>query len=77
MAVLTGGQAERERDVRLAGAARYRNIMPIVRETSRFTTSGTRYVGRIYVSADVCSCRLGSTSLASFPMEPSVASPHG
>ncbi len=40
VAALTGGQAEGEREVRLAGAARYRNIMPIVRKTSRFTTSG-------------------------------------
>ena len=45
--MLAGGQAEGQRDMRLAGAGRYRNIMPIVRRRSRSTTSGIRYVGRI------------------------------
>jgi hypothetical protein len=76
-ALTTGSDRQAGGEMTLAGTGRYRNIMLIVRETSRFTTSGTRYVGRIYVSADVCSCHLGSTSLVSFPMEPLVASPHG
>jgi hypothetical protein len=47
MALLAGSQPERQRDVGLPGAARYQNIVPIVRGRSRFTTSGIRCVGGI------------------------------
>jgi hypothetical protein len=56
---------------------RYQNIMPIVRRKPRFTTSGIRCAGRISACEGACSCRVGSTSLASFRMEPSVAFQHG
>jgi hypothetical protein len=68
---------ETERDVRLAAACRYQNIMPIVRRGSRSTTSGIRYVGRICVCEGVFCCPLGRTSLVSFPMEPSAVFQHG
>ena len=77
MTALTGGQAQRQSDVRLAGPARSHNIMPIVRRKSRFTTSGIRCVGIMYESEDVRSCRLGNTSLESFPMEPLAVFQHG
>ena len=63
--------------VTLAASSRYQNIMPIVRRKPRFTTSGIRCGGRISAFEDACSCRVGSTSLASFRMEPSVAFQHG
>lgn len=56
---------------------RYQNIMPIVRRRSRFTISGIRYMGRIYVCAGVCSCRRGSTYSANSLMEPSEGFQHG
>jgi len=40
-------QAQAGGQVRLSRAARYRNIMPIVRRRSRFTTHGIRCVGKI------------------------------
>ena len=77
MSALAGSQSQGQGDVRLAGAARYQNIMPIVRRRSRSTTSGIRCVGRICVCEGVFSCRQGSTSLESFPMAPSAVFQHG
>jgi hypothetical protein len=65
------------RTVTFPAAARYQNIMPIVRRRSRSTTSGIRYVGRICVCEGVFCCPLGRTSLESFPMEPSAVFQHG
>jgi hypothetical protein len=77
MAALAGSQAQSQSDMRFPRAARDRNIMPIVRRRSRFTTSGIRYVGRIYVCVDAFSCRWGSISLASFRTGPLVDFQHG
>jgi hypothetical protein len=63
--------------MRLARAARYQNIMPIVRRRSGFATSGIRYADWIYVSEDACAFRPGSISSESFPMEQLVAFPRG
>lgn len=77
MAHLGGENAQGDGEMRFADAGRYQNIMPIVRRKSRFTTSGIRCMGRIYVCEDVCSCRLGTTYLENFQMEPLAVFQHG
>ena len=47
VALLDGGVSDGLGAVALAAAGRYRNIMPIVRRRSRFTTHGIRCVGKI------------------------------
>ena len=52
----------------LAGAARARNIVPMCRSSSRFTTRGTPYMGRAYAYAERQNSREASTSFAIYPM---------
>ena len=61
-----------------ASLATYRNVsMNLAGAGEPRRVNGASFTGRIYASEDEHNCRLGSTSLWSFPLESSAASLHG
>ncbi len=60
--------AQASKKMRLPGSARARNIVPMGRSSSRFTTCGTPYTGKPYAYAERQNSREASTSFAIYPM---------
>jgi hypothetical protein len=75
--LLNGSLADGLGQVTLARAARARNIVPMGRSSSRFTTRGTPYMGKTSAFAERQNSREASTSFAIYPTGPLAVSLRG
>src|ERR1039458_7266026 len=64
-------------DMALSNSARARNIVPMGRSSSRFTTRGTPYMGKTSAFAERQNSREASTSFAIYPTGPLAVSLRG